>query len=292
MSSNGNLKPIVVAVDGSDSALAAVRWAATEAQRQRRALRIVHTDDWPPPAYGPVFVDRATLPEVIQAATATMLADAARAVAQADPGVRYETEALRGPAAARLRELSRSAALLVLGSRGLGGFTGLLAGSVAVALAAHAHCPVAVVRGARPADGPVVVGIDGSPASEQAIGFAFEQAALRGAELVAVHAWSEVVYPLYDGAYLPDIDWRPVEEQAGELLAERLAGWQEKYPEVTVRRVVERNHPASALLAAARSAQLLVVGSRGRGGFTGLMLGSISQAMIHHAPCPIVIARP
>jgi nucleotide-binding universal stress UspA family protein len=98
--------------------------------------------------------------------------------------------------------------------------------------------------------------------------------------------------PLYAGAYLPDIDWRPIEEQAAEVLAERLAGWQEKYPQVTVRRVIKRDRPSAALRVAARTAQLLVVGSRGRGGFAGLLLGSVSQALIHHAQCPVLVARP
>ncbi|HEU5470806.1 MAG TPA: universal stress protein [Actinophytocola sp.] len=293
MSINDKLRPVVVAVDGSDSAVRAARWAAAEARRRGRVLRVVHADEWPLPTYGPVFVKPKLLQAAVQTAAATVLRDAAAAVGEAEPQVRCETQALSGPAVAVLREVSRHAALLVLGSRGLGGFTGLLVGSVAVALAAHGYCPVVVVRGAEPAaDGPVVVGVDGSPTSEAALALAFDEAAARGVDLVAVHAWSDLVYPLYAGAYLPDIDWRPIEEQATELLAERLAGWSEKYPQVRVRRLVERDRPANALLTAAQPAQLLVVGSRGRGGFAGLTLGSVSQAMIHHAPCPVLVARP
>ena len=110
---------------------------------------------------------------------------------------------------------------------------------------------------------------------------------------MAVHAWADTAV-LFDlgGGYGHTLDWTSLTEQAEKVLAESLAGWHEKYPGVPVRRVVERDRPASALLDAARGAQLLVVGSRGRGGFTGLTLGSVSQALIHHAACPVMIARP
>jgi nucleotide-binding universal stress UspA family protein len=211
-----------------------------------------------------------------------------------DPGLDPETETVRGTPVAVLRDVSKGASLLVLGSRGLGGFTGLLAGSVAVALAAHGHCPVAVIRGDDSAPGaPVVVGVDGSPVSDAAIELAFDEAAARGCDLVAVHAWTDTAFPVTPaGGFAPELDWESLAERAAITLDERMAGWQEKYPLVTVHQVVERERPASALLQAAQSAQLLVVGSRGRGGFTGLALGSVSQAMIHHAPCPVLITRP
>jgi nucleotide-binding universal stress UspA family protein len=229
--------------------------------------------------------------EAVRAAAEAVVRDAL--VAARDTVSECATEIILGSPVPMLRSFSEQAALLVLGSRGLGGFTGLLAGSVTVALTAHAHCPVAVIRDEPPAEGPVVVGVDGSPASEAAIGFAFEEAAFRGGELVAVLAWTDAVFPVGpDGIQYPMIDWTPLAEQAEELLGERLAGWTEKYPEVVVRRRIERDRPAQALIDAANGAQLLVVGSRGRGGFTGLTLGSVSQAMLHHAPCPIVVARP
>jgi nucleotide-binding universal stress UspA family protein len=187
--------------------------------------------------------------------------------------------------------------MVVLGSRGLGGFTGLLVGSTAVSLAAYGQCPVAVVRGRTLADpppgsGPVVVGVDGSPTSEGAIEVAFDEASFRGVGLVAVHTWSDVtVGSAFDIAAV-SLDWQAVETDEQRLLAERLAGWQEKYPDVRVHRVVTRDRPVRSLLAQAGNAQLLVVGSRGRGGFAGMVLGSTSQALLHHAPCPVLVVRP
>lgn len=295
MNSWENVKPIAVAVDGSDEALAAVRWAATEALRRGRRLRVVHAYEWPLPRYGPGF----GRPEILREAAfrigtkkVHLAVETAKRVA---PGLAVETELVLGTAAPVLRKLSEQACLLVVGSRGLGGFTGLIAGSVAVAMAAHAHCPVVVVRGEVPdPDGPVVVGVDGSEASEAAVALAFDEAAVRGCGLVAVHSWSDVAFP-----YVPEpgwplpIDWDPVIEHETELLAERLAGWREKYPQVSVERIITHDRPTRALLDAARDrdAALVAVGGRGRGGFTGLALGSVSQAMIHHAPCPVLIAR-
>jgi nucleotide-binding universal stress UspA family protein len=290
MNSPDNVMPILVAIDGSESALRAAHWAAAEATRRGRGLRIVHAYDWPLPNYGPAVVDPAVLHDAVVSTANTTLATAVAAVAEAAPELPVAAEVFAGPAVTVLLGLSRRAELLVLGSRGLGGFTGLLVGSVAVELVAHGHCPVVVVRGDPPAQGaPVVVGVDGSPASETAIALAYDQAASRGCDLVAVHAWTDTVVPFGPGGGL---DWTSLTDQAEQVLVESLAGWHEKYPGVTVRRVVERDRPASALLDAARGAQLLVVGSRGRGGFTGLTLGSVSQALIHHAPCPVLIARP
>jgi nucleotide-binding universal stress UspA family protein len=190
-----------------------------------------------------------------------------------------------------LQAESTRAELVVLGDRGLGGFTGLLIGSVATGLSAHASCPVVVVRGPEP-DGavprqePVVVGIDGSPLSEAAVAFAFEAAARRRVPLVAVHAWRDL---LVDPTLAPLVDWDAAEVDEREVLAERLAGWGGTYSDVAVRRLVVRDRPARALVDESRRAQLVVVGSRGRGGFTGLLLGSVSQALVHHAHCPVAV---
>jgi nucleotide-binding universal stress UspA family protein len=294
MNSSDNTTPILVAIDGSESALHAAHWAAAEAIRRGCGLRIVHAYDWPLPHYGPAVVDPAVLRDAVQSTANTTLATAVTAIAEAAPELPVEAETVRGPAVTALLKLSRRAELLVLGSRGLGGFTGLLVGSVAIELVAHGHCPVVVVRGEPPVQGaPVVVGVDGSPASETAIALAFDQAASRGCDLVAVHAWADTVIPYGPGSgYAQALNGTALTEQAEKVLVDSLAGWHEKYPGVTVRRVAARDRPAGALLNAAREAQLLVVGSRGRGGFTGLTLGSVSQALIHHAPCPVLIARP
>jgi nucleotide-binding universal stress UspA family protein len=214
----------------------------------------------------------------------------AKAQAEAGSGVAVEIVPAETPPVPTLVGESAEAALVVLGSRGLGGFSGLLVGSTAVQLAGRARCPIAVVRGAS-AVGPVVVGVDGTPAGEGAIGFAFAQASLWDAELIAVHAWSDLIL---DAAHLTGsgaIDFGPLEQRSAELLAERLAGWQEKYPDVHVRREVVRERPTKALLRRAEHARLVVVGSRGRGGFRGLLLGSTSQHLLHHAACPVAVVR-
>lgn len=293
MNSTENVTPIVVAVDGSDSAHQAARWAATQAARRGRRLRFVHAYEFPL-EYDAVLVDRMTLHDAVRRTATDVVQKAMATIEPASPDLPIESATLHGPAAATLRDASRDASLLVLGSRGLGGFTGLLAGSVTVALAAHGHCPVAIIRGEEAApEAPVVVGVDGSTASEAAVALAFDEAATRGCGLVAVHTWTDTVFPVTpNGAYYPELDWTKLTERATKLLAERIAGWQEKFPDVTVRQVVEHDRPARVLLREAQGAQLIVVGSRGRGGFAGLVLGSVSQAMIHHSPCPVIVARP
>lgn len=188
---------------------------------------------------------------------------------------------------------ARHAQLMVLGSSGAGRVVGALAGSVAVALVAHAPCPTVVVRGPerRPDETaalPVVVGVDGSPVSEAAVAFAYDIASARKAPPVAVHTWRDLVA---DPAIAPLLDREAIETDERELLAERLAGWAEKYPDVSVRRVVTRDRPAHRLLEESANAQLVVVGSRGHGEFAGLVLGSVSNALVHKAACPVAVIR-
>jgi nucleotide-binding universal stress UspA family protein len=160
-----------------------------------------------------------------------------------------------------------------------------------VQLAAHAECPVLVARGRADPAGDVLVGVDGSPAGEPAVGFAFDEAALRGTDLTALHAWTHPVRG-EPGDLLPLVyDAADVEAEEERLLAEALAGWRDKYLDVTVRRQLVRGHTRQALIDATEQAQLVVVGSRGRGGFTGLLLGSVSQAVLHHAACPVAIVH-
>ncbi|WP_344421089.1 universal stress protein [Amycolatopsis minnesotensis] len=167
----------------------------------------------------------------------------------------------------------------------------------ALALVTDGHCPVAVVRGrkleqAPPVEGPVVVGVDGTPASEPALALAFAEASSRGADLLAVHTWvqfSATSTDSYARDHLTSTADIAVEES--ELLAERLAGWQEKYPEVTVHRVVSRNRPVRFLLEQAEHARLLIVGSRAGAWFSDLSHGSTSQALLFGTPCPLIVVR-
>jgi nucleotide-binding universal stress UspA family protein len=283
------MKPVVVGVDGSDSALDAVRWAVDEAVRRGTGLRVVHAHEIPA-GYLPGFVDWHALHEALAAQGKAWLASAREEVEKTAPGLAVEVVEVRAGAVPTLVLESSEAAVLVLGSRGLGGFSGLVIGSTAVELAARADCPVVVVRGAEHS-GPVVVGVDGTPVGEAAIAFAFAAASARGADLVAVHTWTDLLLEVAFAGAAAQLDFSVLAQQAEEVLGERLAGWQEKYPDVTVTRHVSRERASRALLRHAEGAGLLVVGSRGRGGFRGLLLGSTSQHLLHHAPCPVAVVR-
>jgi nucleotide-binding universal stress UspA family protein len=194
-----------------------------------------------------------------------------------------------GGAAAVLVAQSRGAAMVVVGDRGLGGFSGLLIGSVAVQLAAHADCPVLVARGQSHLAGPVVLGVDGSPEASAAVAHAFDEAWLREAPLVALHAWLDPVARAA-GDMLPlvyDVD--QIRDEEARLLAEAVAGCREEYPDVAVQEELVRAPTRAALIDRSVEARMLVVGTRGRGGIRGLLLGSVSQAMLHHAACPVLV---
>jgi nucleotide-binding universal stress UspA family protein len=285
--------PVVVGVDGSTSATQAVLWAAREAGRRHAPLVIVHVWTMIPVAPRHVGSLRAYHDALVEQG-GQWLREASAAAREAEPGVLTSTQLVSGSAAGQLIASSASAGLVVLGSRGLGGFAGLVVGSIAVAVATHGHCPVVVVRGADPdtaprQDGPVVVGVDGSPNSRAALDFAFEAAALRGAPLTAVHAWSDL--PVVTVWELTT-DWHLIQQNESEALSQWLAEGRAHHPDVPVDEVVVRDGPAHVLLEHARTAQLVVVGSRGRGGFRGLLLGSTSQAMIQHAACPVAVVPP
>jgi nucleotide-binding universal stress UspA family protein len=293
MEQNQTQRAVVAGVDGSECGLQAVRWAAAEALRRQLPVRLVAAHAWPSgglvgdPGLGVDY--RAVLRDVVLGHLATAAADARQVAPELDI---EQVEVTGYPVPVLLGE-SAHAEIVVLGDRGLGGFTGLLIGSVAVEVTAHASCPVIVVRGSEPdrtgpRPQPVVVGVDGSPTSEAATAFAFEAASLRRVPLVAVHVWRDV---LVDATMAPLLDWNVIDSDEREVLAERLAGWTEKYPDVPVRRLVARDRPARALVEESGRAQLVVVGSRGRGGFHGLLLGSVSQALLHNAHCPVAVVR-
>ncbi|GAA1879829.1 universal stress protein [Actinomadura bangladeshensis] len=270
---------VVVGYDGSRQSGAAVRWAAEEARLRGVPLTVVHA--WEAfTAVGPMAIPVADL----RAAAQEVVAEGAK-LAREETG---EVHAVlgRGGSTTALLEASRGADLVVVGSRGRGGFTGLVLGSTGLELAGHGSCPVVVVREPR-AGGPVVAGVDGSAASLEALGLAFAEAALRGAELVAVVAWP----PGADAGGAPLVDADALREVARERLARLVEPWRERYPDVPVRTEVSIGPPREVLLAAAEDARLLAVGSRGLGGFRGLLLGSVGHALLQHAACPVAVAH-
>ncbi|MEU7815209.1 universal stress protein [Pseudonocardia sp. NPDC049154] len=284
-------RAVVVGVDGSESALDATRWAAAEAARRGCGLRLVaavaHTMFRPigVPQLGQEYQRR-----VWERAAEEHLTTAAAAARDVAAGVDVQQEVRAGEARTVLHSESGHAALVVLGSRGRGGFTGLLLGSVAISVAAGAACPVVVVRGARSPDGPVVVGVDGrGAADEPALHFAFEEAALRGSPLVAVHTWSGAVL---DPFLVPTLDPKAVLAEEEQLLEERVAPWRSKYAGTEVRLAVAFDGAARELVTHSEGAGLVVVGSRGLGSLGGLTMGSVSQAVLHHAACPVAVVRP
>jgi len=282
-------RSVVVGADGSPSSLAAVDLAADEARLRGVGLRVVHAFIWPyfrvplgPSVAGP--------PEGgLRHEAERILAEAVERAHDAAPEVDVHGQIVTGGGSAVLVAEARDAGMVVVGDRGLGGFSGLLLGSVAVQLAAHAECPVLVVRGHPRPSGPVVLGVDGSPAASAAVAHAFDEARLREAPLVALHAWLRPVAQ-GPGDILPVVfDVNAVRDAEARLLAEAVAGCREQYPDVCVRQDLVRGPARAALIDRSAEAQLLVVGTRGRGGIRGLLLGSVSQAVLHHAACPVLV---
>jgi len=278
--------PVVVGVDGFPSSLDAVDLAVQEAELRGTGVRVVHA--LPGSAGGRVR------PSVSASAERVVAEAVERARATAAPDTAVGHEAVAGEAAAVLEARSADAELVVIGGGGPGVLGGLLLGSTAVHLAAHAHCPVLVACAEPRQGGEVLLGVEGSPAAEPAVGFAFAEASRRRVDLVAFHAWSEWTERAYDGPGDPltlAYDPEHLRDEEERLLAEALSGWQARYPDVAVRRRLVKRRTRPALIGASGGAQLLVVGARGRGGLTGLLLGSVSQTLLHHARCPVAVVR-
>lgn len=276
----GRAHGIVCGYDGSPDSGQALDWAAREAADRGTTLTVCHA--WSP-GYLPL-PSEAVAVELAQRNGERVLADGLRHARAGTAAADVRPLLTRGSAARVLCDESASADIVVVGSRGRGGLAGLLLGSVSLQVAAHARGPVVVVRGRwRSATGrspePIVVGADGSEASRAAVAFAFEQAALREVPLVVVCALADTAASL-GGARRLKVD-----------VEEALAKSEHNHPEVPVRRQVVHGAPRAALLEAAAKAQLLVVGARGRGGLRDMMLGSVSLAMLHHAPCPVSVIR-
>ncbi|GAA4465290.1 universal stress protein [Phytohabitans houttuyneae] len=283
---------VVVGVDGSPASTAAVALAVRVASERHRPVRVVHAFVWPllhvpvgPSPYGPA--DGGLRHEAER-----IVGEAVAYAETCDARVSVSGDVIAGGVSAVLLAASRHAFAIVLGDRGLGGFTGLMVGSVAVQVAAHATCPVLVARGTARENGPVVVGVDGSPNSDRAVAFAAEEAVLRKTDLLAVHAWTGPV-STRPGDMRPLVyDPEQVAEDESRVLFEATAGLNERYPDLLVGHRVVRGRAAHTMITQSHGAQLVVVGARGRGGFAGLLLGSVSQGLLHHAECPVAIVRP
>lgn len=285
-----NTSRIVVGIDGSAPGLAALRWAAGEAQRHGVELHVLLA--YLPPAPGPFTRPTPQQEKAAADAAEAVVAAAVSEAAGLAPGVNVHGKPVAGKPAAVLVQASDQAGLVVVGSRGGGGFAGLLLGSVSARVATQAACPVVVVRGRDDTGiGPVVVGVDGSAAADLATGLAFAEAARRGCTLAAVQAYHEPIatFPTTLPVLYPDPErYRSV---LHDDLVARLAGWRDKYPEVPVDHIVAEGGAAGTLVACSHAAQLMVVGSRGHNAVGEALLGSVGLQLLHHADCPVLIAR-
>ena len=301
MNLNGHENVIIVGIDGSAAAQAALTWAAKDASRRKAALHLVQSFFVSIEYAGPGMM---VPPQVFDDArkwAQRSLGDARIDALKVDPDLVVMTTVHAERPFVALRNASKSALLTVVGSRGMGMMSEILLGSVAMNLATHAHSPLVVVHAdphgeplppAAP-DAPVMVGLDGSPESDSALAFALEEASLRGVPLVAVHSWDDAPLNGFQRVYALEMDRTVIDEDERRLLAEQLAGSATRYPDVKIRQLVERGHAGASLLRTSQDIPpcLLVVGSRGRGGFAGLLLGSTSHRLVIHASCPVAVVR-
>lgn len=292
MSSEATRSELVVAVDGSAASYAAVSWATHQAAVHRLPVRLVCV-------VSPTLINSTEAPNDTitqgQEVTARQALNRAHRIVDERTGeaqVTVRVELRYTGVLETLVDASRNAQMIVVGARGLGEFGWHMLGSVSSGLLHHARCPVAVIHAPDSArreigdDAPILLGIDGSQAAEAATALAFDEASRRRVPLVALHAWSDVgVFPILG------MDWHTYRDKADEVLGERLAGWQEMYPDVQVHRRLVCDVPARWLIDESEGAQLVVLGSRGRGGFDGLHLGSVGSAAAQSVRVPVIMVR-
>jgi nucleotide-binding universal stress UspA family protein len=287
-----SVRRIVVGVDGSPASLRALHWAAAEAARRSTGLDVVHAWKWP---HSHLLTDVFKEPRAVEAQQRKLLHRAVESLAPHEH-VPCDVRSIlvEDQPTTALVQAGATAALLVVGSRGRGGFSGLLLGSVSRQCTHHARCPVAVIppEWTGGDHGPVVVGVDGSDESYGALHWAIAEAGLRQADLHVVHAY-EYTHPLMPTGLVPGADCNTMERASRtrlEEMVESALGTADHRPH-DVALTLSPATATQALLSASVGAELLVVGSRGRGGFSGLLLGSVSQQCSHHARCPIVVSR-
>jgi nucleotide-binding universal stress UspA family protein len=288
---------VVVGIDGSIESMVAARWAAHEAARRQLSLRLLYAYSAAPLVGVPAYGVPSDLNEGLIGAGTDALANAVAQIREDRPEVGFTAELVKSDPRSALVEASRTAALTVIGRSGGGRIPEVVLGSVALHVAAHGRSPVVVIspKTAPPTTGPVILGVSGSGDSEEAVAFAFDEAAVRQTRLDAVLSWDDLAVRGFAHADRELISMEDDEEHV--VLAEQLAGWREKYPDVAVNQIVLQGKPAEAMLQYAASLsdgeqpQLFVVGSRGRGGLTGLLLGSTSQRLICHSRWPVAVVR-
>lgn len=295
------LRNVTAGIDGSRESLAAAEWAAREAESLGLALKLVQV--WEPV---PAPMAQAPLlgPETQQHWTEQIPREGAEALRRRHPGLEVSTEQVTGSPADALIQAARHAELLVLGSRGLGGLTGFLVGSVGLSVVAHTERPVVLVRaqeegaeGAEPGPGtparaqegaPVVLGLDTDHPDATLIDFAFEAAARRAVPLRVVHAWNPPPYTAYGAAYAPPLQEALVLDDAATL-TEVLRPWRQKFPGVEVIEESAEGSAAVLVVAAAREACLAVVGRRAHRSPLGAHIGHVTHAVLHHSPAPVAV---
>jgi nucleotide-binding universal stress UspA family protein len=275
---------VTVGVDGSASSLEAVKWAAAEAAALVGTLRIIHAVPWPA-LYGPRGPSATRGP--VTAEAGRVLEEAESVATDRSPSLKIDTELIPGAPQMVLTVASHEADMLVLGNRGRGGFTGMLMGSLAAALAHRASCPVVIVRGSASPSGPVVVGVDGSPADRLVLGAAFERAQREGTSVCAIHAWDA------PEPFLPTPPWsreaEVLQSAAGRVLRVALAPFEASHPGVPVEASLVTRSATAALVDASERALIVVVGSHGSGALRGLLAGSVCHGVMYHARCPVEI---
>ena len=282
---------VIVGYDGSEGSASALRWAATTATQRARTLEVVTTWSMPPADLGmgaSALVQQDLVDELRKEA---QTANDEGLVIAAQLGANAVGEVIAGRPASVMVHLSEDAEMVVVGSHGSGGLTGFLLGSVSRQIATHASCPTVVMRPVAADAADMVVGVDGSEHSLKALRWAFEQASFTGLSLHVLHSWeipptwSMVEVPSYE----PEVLIRDYGNAELRDTSEAMAGFRDDFPDVKVRQEVMKGSPVKALVKASEHAQLVVVGSRGLGGFRGLLLGSVSHAVVHKAACPVAV---